>query len=148
MEAKKRLAKLIVANFHGNQAAFDADNNWTLSVQQGEVPNQIEEARVSYSRVEVNSRELINKPGNYFPIPSLESVLHPSRVDFIKLGRLDKTIFEAAMSGSVTDASRKIKARAVRVNQQIVPVPYLAFQIPVEFILNVGRLWKKVRITE
>ncbi len=50
MEAKKRLARTIVAGFHGEAAAVSADENWARMFQQKETAEDLEEVPVAYCR--------------------------------------------------------------------------------------------------
>src|SRR5690348_8390108 len=47
MEAKKELARRIVHDFHGEQAAKAADENWAKQFQKDEKPENLERARIS-----------------------------------------------------------------------------------------------------
>jgi hypothetical protein len=51
------------------------------------------------------------------------------------------------MAESGSDALRKIKANAVRVDGAVQAEPILHISIPAEFTLRVGRLMKRVTIT-
>src|SRR5580658_7691824 len=51
MEAKKRLARTIVADFHGEAAAASADENWARMFQQKEAAEDLEEVAVAYAEV-------------------------------------------------------------------------------------------------
>jgi tyrosyl-tRNA synthetase len=48
MLLKKRLAREIVAQFHGDEAAQEAEEHFTRVVQRGEVPEQMLEVSVQY----------------------------------------------------------------------------------------------------
>ena len=47
MEVKKRLARTIVAGFHGEEAALHADENWAKQFQRDETPEDLDEVAVS-----------------------------------------------------------------------------------------------------
>jgi tyrosyl-tRNA synthetase len=51
MEAKKRLARTIVAGFHSETAARKADEDWALQFQQRNIEAVAEEVEVDFSRV-------------------------------------------------------------------------------------------------
>src|SRR5271156_1613421 len=51
MEAKKRLARTIVAGFHSEEAARKADEDWAMQFQQRNVEGVAEEVKVDYRRV-------------------------------------------------------------------------------------------------
>ena len=60
-QAKMNLGKLIVADFHGSEAAAHAASEWTRVISQGEVPADLEEYRVEESSVRID--KLIAKAG-------------------------------------------------------------------------------------
>jgi tyrosyl-tRNA synthetase len=86
MEVKKRLARTIVADFHGKAAALQADADWAKQFQRDEMPENTE--RVKLTR----------------------------NVPFISVPKL---IFECGLAESRTDAERKIKQGAVKINGEI-----------------------------
>jgi tyrosyl-tRNA synthetase len=49
MEAKKRLARTIVADFHGDAAAHSADENWARMFQQKETSEDLDEVAIAYA---------------------------------------------------------------------------------------------------
>jgi tyrosyl-tRNA synthetase len=51
MDAKKRLALTITASFHGDDAAARAAENWAKQFQQREIPEDLEEVRVSSAAI-------------------------------------------------------------------------------------------------
>ncbi len=53
MEAKKRLARTIVAGFHSEAAARKADEDWALQFQQRNVEGVAEEVAVDWKQVAV-----------------------------------------------------------------------------------------------
>lgn len=52
MDAKRRLARSIVAEWHGEDAAPDAEAQWTRTVSQGNVPDDIPEAVVDFGEAD------------------------------------------------------------------------------------------------
>ena len=86
MEAKKNLARTIVAGFHSEAAALQADADWAKQFQRDEMPENTE--RVKLTR----------------------------NVPFISVPKL---IFECGLAESRTDAERKIKQGAVKINGEI-----------------------------
>ena len=61
--------------------------------------------------------------------------------------RLDKLLERAGLSDSVSDAGRKIKQGAVRVNGEVKTDPLTPLDISNPLILQVGRKLKKVRVS-
>ena len=51
MEAKKELARRTVQDFHGEQAAKQAGENWAKLFQKGETPEDIETVELPLERV-------------------------------------------------------------------------------------------------
>jgi len=61
MEAKKRLARSIVADFHGEAAAQAADENWALEVQQGHFSEKAEEIHIDWEKLVVAPQPLLDQ---------------------------------------------------------------------------------------
>jgi tyrosyl-tRNA synthetase len=114
MEAKKRLARTITAGFHSQSAAEETDRNWALMFQQKAVSEDLEE-------VTVDAAEL-----GY-------SAEHPSI-------RLDKLLVRLGLADSATDANRKIKQNAVKVDGDTVSIPNLPIpKLPVQLAVRAGK---------
>jgi tyrosyl-tRNA synthetase len=147
MQLKKVLARRIVQDFHGEQAAKVADENWAKQFQKDEVPTDIEVARVQLAQVYVKETEALSDATlPYYPLFDLNEVKLGS---FIPLLRLDKIISAVNLAGSNSEASRKLKERAVRIDGNVVVVNQIATPVPSkEFALNVGRHWRKVQIVK
>ncbi len=118
MALKKELAHTIVADFHGVKAAKQAEEDWAKQFQKDEVPENVEHVRLAIGDV--------GKDG---------------------LVKLDKLIAKAGMADSVSDALRKIKAKAVRINNEVHAEQAIKLNAGEEFTLRVGRLIKKVTLT-
>ena len=124
MKLKQDLAQRIVTDFHSADAAQAAAENWSRQFQQHKVPEQIERAEVAFSSVK----------------PASESAGHAIK--------LDKLLAQCGLADSATDAQRKIKQGAVRIDGEVKKEPIVALNtIPIELLLNVGRHWKRVRIS-
>jgi tyrosyl-tRNA synthetase len=122
MNTKKALATKIVSDFHGEQAAKDAAENWERIFQKREVPEDIETVRVKFADVAAKS-------------PDGSAV------------KLDKLVARCGMADSVSDALRKVRAKAVKVDGEVKDDPILPLKVPAEVTLRVGRLLKKVSIS-
>ena len=146
MELKKNLARRIVQDFHSAEAAKAADENWSRQFQKDEVPENVPVARIPFSQVYLKDVEVVkDSTPIYYPLFDLQAVLPGSR---IPLFRLDKIISAANLASSNSEAARKLKERSVRIDGNVVVVNHVAAPVPVkEFLLNVGRHWKKVQIT-
>jgi tyrosyl-tRNA synthetase len=116
MAAKKELARRIVTDFHSEKAARQAEENWAKQFQKDETPADVEHVRVPFADV--------SKDG---------------------LVRMDKLVAKCRMADSVSDGLRKIKAKAVRVNNEVAEQT-AKLKAGTEFTLRVGRLLKKVTL--
>ncbi len=144
MKVKQDLAKRIVADFHSQDAAERAAENWSKQFQKSELPQDIPLITIPLSEVYSREIELMQGPTtSYYPLFDLRSA--PTG-KLLPLLRLDKIISAAKLAASTTDAARKVKERAVRIDGNVVVSNYVAGIIPTEFTLNVGRHWKRVRI--
>ena len=115
MELKKALARRIVQDFHGEQAAKAADENWAKQFQKDEVPEDIEKVTIKMSDVLTVRQAEVGW--------SIESELGGP---VIQAGgprypgiRLDKLLVKCGLAASGTEAARKIKERAVRIGSQV-----------------------------
>jgi tyrosyl-tRNA synthetase len=136
MALKKELARTIVADFHSPDAAAKAGEDWARQFQKDEVPESIEEVAVSLHEVSA-----IVQPTHD---PVYQGLGQPLK--------LDKLLARAGLTSSVSEASRKIKERAVRVDGEIVQKPVIhrgtiGPTFRTVLILRVGRATKKVIIT-
>jgi tyrosyl-tRNA synthetase len=124
MALKKELARVIVADFHSAEAAAKAAEDWARQFQQGGVPEEVEDAQVDLKRIEV-SRDESDKV----------------------LIRLDKLLLECGLADSTADANRKLKQRAVRVENVVTTEPRMVLSNasgngPVRLALRVGKRLK------
>jgi tyrosyl-tRNA synthetase len=115
MQAKKELAWRIVEDFHTAEAAAKAAGDWAKQFQRNEVPADIEEVIAS---VEVTAEGLV---------------------------RLDKLLAKCGLAASVSDAARKLKQKAVKVNGELKTDAFAAIDISQPIILQVGRMIRRVR---
>ncbi len=114
MEAKKRLARAIVGDFHSPEAVREADEAWARQFQRDEQPEHVEEIPVSAAAVGWN--------------PEGKQV------------RLDKLLVQLGLAESATDAARKLKQGAVRIGGEPVGGPHLPVDtLPATIVLRVGK---------
>ena len=122
MNVKKDLARRIVTDFHSADAAAKAGEDWGKQFQKDETPEDLEEVQVSFEAVK-------GKDGGI---------------------RLDKLIPLIGMAQSASEANRKIKEGAVRVNGEVVKENNLqrgsSAESKTPFTVRVGRKIKKVCI--
>ena len=112
MQAKKELARRIVADFHSEEAAAKAGEDWAKQFQKGAVPDDVEEVSI-----EVAEGSL----------------------------RIDKLLVRVGLAESGSDAVRKLKQKAVKVNGELRTEPTLMVELSEPVTVQVGRKIKKVR---
>jgi tyrosyl-tRNA synthetase len=113
MDAKKDLGRRIVADFHSADAASKAGEDWAKQFQKNEVPENVEEISVSIAEIGGS----LDESGR-------------------ALARLDRLIVKCGLADSTTDATRKLKQGAVRVDDTVINDPRMIL------LPNVGPPWK------
>ncbi len=118
MQAKKELARRIVADFHSTEAAAKAGEDWAKQFQKHEVPETAKEISVSLDEIggsiDASGRVLI---------------------------RLDRLLSKCGLAVSVTEAARKLKQCSVRIENEVVTEPrmILTGPSPARLTLRVGK---------
>src|ERR1700678_2599727 len=118
MQAKKELARRIVADFHGGEAAEKAGEDWARQFQKDEVPDDVEEVTVSVEEmggsIDANSRALL---------------------------RLDRLLVKCGLAASATDGARKLKQGSVRIDNEVINEPRIVLTPPPpkKLALRVGK---------
>ena len=131
MEAKKKLAWTIAAGFHRDDAAHAAAEGWGQQFQKRELPNHVEHMTVRASDFRWEPKDT-NMP--WVPVPG----------NFI---RLDKLIFEIGLSPSIAEASRLLKAGAVRVEGEVQTERSVVIaKFPYTLAVRVGKRAKRVTL--
>ena len=92
MGAKKRLARTIVSDFHGEVAAHTADENWARMFQQRGQSEDIEMVQVAYADV---------------------AGPEPKQI------RIPKLLVQLGLAASSSEANRKIAEKAVKVDGDV-----------------------------
>jgi tyrosyl-tRNA synthetase len=121
MEAKKRLARTIVADFHSPDDASKADENWAQMFQQKGISEDLEEVSIAYA-------DLVGPSG----LPGALAI------------RLPKLLIALGLAASGAEASRKIAEKAVKLDGEpamnaLIPLEKLPVQITV-------RLGKRAKV--
>jgi tyrosyl-tRNA synthetase len=124
MTAKKNLARRIVADFHSADVATKAGEDWAKQFQNDEVPADVERAEV-----QPDGLRGIRRQDGRWPI------------------RLDKLLARCGLADSVSDASRKIKQKAVSVDGRTETNIEVPLPLPTDLVIRVGRKIKKVAIS-
>lgn len=113
MEAKKRLARTIVAGFHSEDAAKAADENWARQFQQkSDDVEGLEEVHVAAADLGRDT---------------------DGRV------RLSKLLTTVGLAASATEADRKVKEGAVRIDGEVVKQSHMAMNGAGRLTVRVGK---------
>ncbi|MGB6973627.1 MAG: tyrosine--tRNA ligase [Terracidiphilus sp.] len=113
MEAKKRLARTIVAGFHGEAAAESADENWARMFQQKETAEDLEEVSVAWEQIAGKEQGEI---------------------------RLPKLLVHLGLAASGAEANRKIAESAVKVDgKSCGPLLYVTQALPLKVVVRLGK---------
>lgn len=121
MEAKKRLARTIVAGFHSEEVARAADENWARRFQQkSDDVEGLEEVRVSADDLGRDAEGRV---------------------------RVSKLLTATGLAASASEADRKIKEGAVRIDGEVVRQAHFALDGAARLTLRVGKR-AKVAVVE
>jgi tyrosyl-tRNA synthetase len=118
METKKKLARTIVAGFHGEAAAASTDENWARMFQQKKFSEEVEEVRLNLNDFlpeSVPEREEMRSGADF-----------PQNAGSYRLLKVAKLLTAAGFASSNTEAQRKIKEGAVQIDEAVVTQPTLA----------------------
>ncbi|HWX55940.1 MAG TPA: tyrosine--tRNA ligase [Verrucomicrobiae bacterium] len=124
MALKKALARRIVQDFHSSEAATAAEENWSKQFQRDEVPEDVETQTVQIDSVKAS--EEIQGVG-------LRPVI-----------RVDKLVVQAGLAASTTEAQRKRKEGAVRINDKAFEA-HMVILDSQELVLRVGKRIKRIK---
>jgi tyrosyl-tRNA synthetase len=117
MEAKKRLARTIVAGFHGEAAAIAAGENWARMFQQKEVAEDLEEVSIVYA-------DLVGPSG----APGALAI------------RLPKLLVQLGLAASGAEASRKIAENAVKLDGEPATNALVSLaSLPARLVVRLGK---------
>jgi len=130
MDSKKELAFRIVKDFHSATAADAAMRDWTAQFQLRQTPPAIE-------RVHVNYEDIASGWSSGQAIPEGAPI------------RVDKLVQKAGLADSVTEASKKIAAGAVKIDD--VPVKHPIHRLgnptfPKTLLIQLGRRLREAHI--
>jgi tyrosyl-tRNA synthetase len=143
MQIKKALARRIVQDFHGEDSAKQADENWARQFQKDEVPENVETVTIKRATVAVEGGDT----GSAAPFNDADLEKSSNVVSF-QVIRIDKVLREAGLAASGSEAQRKIKEGAVRIGETVVQAVMYRFPIPVAMLTRVGRKMKRVELVE
>jgi tyrosyl-tRNA synthetase len=148
MDAKKDLARRIVTDFHSADAAVKAAEDWAKQFQKDEIPESAPRVSVRLEKVVVMGSNDFEQNPTHFPLWETQKERDVTLDAQIKAIRLDKLLVEAGFVDSRTEADRKIKARAVRVMNKVIPVSVISTFVPYDLLTTLGRQTKIISIIE
>jgi tyrosyl-tRNA synthetase len=149
MQAKKDLAGRIVRDFHSEEAAGRAAEDWAVQFQKREMPTNVQKVTVKLDKVAAGGGTAQPSDGGNNPFPLWQAQQsEKGNLDSTdpKAVRLDKLLVEAGFVDSRTEATRKIRERAVRVLDKVVEVPVISVIVPCELPTILGRQTKIISI--
>jgi tyrosyl-tRNA synthetase len=113
MEAKKRLARMIVFGFHGEASARDADENWARMFQQKETAEDLDEVTVAWADVAGPEAKQI---------------------------RLPKLLVRLGLAASGAEANRKIAEKAVKLDGEVAAGALVSVvALPTRLVVRLGK---------
>jgi tyrosyl-tRNA synthetase len=150
MNVKKDLARRIVADFHNAEESNKAEDDWAKQFQKGGVPSDVEHVSVELNKIRMAGlKDLSNDDASFFPFEKFQT--SPGQVrdeKDLRFVRLDKLLVEAAFVASRTEADRKIKEKAVRIDSTVVDKPILRVYVPCDLATALGRKTKIVSLVD
>jgi tyrosyl-tRNA synthetase len=122
MQAKKDLARRIVADFHSAEAATKAGEDWAKQFQKDQVPEDVQQVNIEASEIGGS----VDEQGKL-------------------MLRVDRLLVKCGLAESTTDAGRKLKQGSVRIDEAVQKDPRMALTglSPKKLTVRVG---KQIRI--
>ena len=127
MKLKQELGKRIVADFHSQEAAEQAAQDWSRMFQKDETPEDLPLVSVRFDEV---------------------AAPNASTTDGNVQVKLDKLLARTGLASSVTDGLRKLKQSAVKVDGELKTDLVVAVKLGSEFTLRVGKKMVRVSVKE
>jgi tyrosyl-tRNA synthetase len=171
MQYKKELARQIVADAHSEAAANEAAEDWAVQFQKDAIPESTEtvsieatpnfvkqivdsptkeaqSTNVKFPKIYVSTKDSDAFAAAYFDVDIHRRWGHPDVLGLFPAAiRTDKLLVEAGLASSTTEAERKRKEGAVKINGERVSAPQIAKFIPDQITIRVGKKIKRVSIT-
>jgi len=122
MQAKKDLARRIVADFHASEAGEKAGEDWAKQFQKDEVPEDAQQ-------ISVQANEVGGTPDGQSGVAI----------------RVDRLLVRCGLADSTTDAGRKLKQGSVKINDVVQKEPRMVLSNPSPKKLTL-RVGKQLRI--
>jgi tyrosyl-tRNA synthetase len=137
MQAKKYLARRIVADFHSAEAAIKAGEDWGKQFQKHEVPENADQVEISIAQIRIAAALPDSNEGG-------GAQMLTSDLSEAEVLRADKLIREAGLASSTAEAGRKIKEKAVHINGQVILGLAILVSSKEPLLVRVGKKIKKV----
>ena len=136
MDAKKRLARAIVAGFHSEEAAHTADESWAKQFQQKSLPDNLEEIDINLWEVGPGTEEFEAVIRSYM---TSEEIPTQEKLEGTPV-RIDKLLVRLQLADSNTDANRKLKQGSVHIDGESVQKVHLPLTaLPTRLAVRVGK---------
>jgi tyrosyl-tRNA synthetase len=145
MQAKKDLARRIVADFHSAEMAAKAGEDWAKQFQKDQVHDDLERIEVRIGSIEVANLHDFQKPDwaaeetprKIICLPDDRSV--ESDPGF-RVARVEKLLLELRLVSSAAEGSRKLKEGAVTIKGEQMKGRYYVFiSVPTDVLVRLGR---------
>jgi tyrosyl-tRNA synthetase len=151
MQAKKELARRIVADFHSPDAGTKAGEDWARDFQKGE--EVADRVTVPIGSIEAQSTQDRGKPPwadeeaqvKHLYLPDEDTI----KADWdtvvcgslkVRIARVEKLLLQLGLVSSTTEGSRRLKEDAVTIKGEKMKGRYFAFvSVPTEAYVKVGR---------
>ncbi|HEY1676935.1 MAG TPA: tyrosine--tRNA ligase [Candidatus Sulfotelmatobacter sp.] len=142
MQAKKDLARHIVADFHSAEAAAKAAEDWEKQFQKDEVPADLDCVDVPLADVEVDPE------GKHHG--AVVVIARGINANGRRIVRLDKLIRHAGLANSNNEAGTKLRSGAVTFDGSSIGENNFIADFPLVHyvVLRIGRRIKKVRLVD
>ena len=134
MQAKKDLARRIVADFHSAEGAQKAGEDWAKQFQKEQVPENLEEIRLRIADLVP-----IAPDGGTFQRITWQD---PDSVGFVV--KTEKLLRQAGLVSSGAEAARKLKEKAVSIEGALVEAIAIGILPDRPLTVRVGRKIKRV----
>jgi tyrosyl-tRNA synthetase len=142
MQAKKELARRIVADFHTAEAGAKAGEDWAKQFQKSEVPEELDCVDVRLADVGVDPDAKYHGA-----VVNIARGVNPSKRRVV---RLDKILRHAGLATSNNEAGAKLKSGAVAFDGETIGESNFIADMPLDHfvVVRVGRRMKKARLVD
>jgi tyrosyl-tRNA synthetase len=132
MQAKKELARRVVADFHSAAVATKAGEDWGKQFQKDEVPEDVEEVFVRLAEIEWSISE--------------DSGMNVAGDQAVGI-KLDRLLVKCGLADSATDATRKLKQGSVKIGDDVFRDPRTGLTLPAASPLRLPlRVGKRLKV--